>query len=444
MLQPRPYQQVAIERAYGSNLILADECGLGKTLVAIETIREIYKRVPRPTLIVCPKRVAIQWVEALVIQGIDTPNLDRTTLLGAAGAGLPELIRMEDIIITHYESLTYIGDALAAVHWGVVVYDEAHRLKNRKTKRWPYAQKIGALRKICLTGTPMEKLPSDMWTMLNWVAPDYYRSYWAFYGKYVNETRNYLGYRQAIGGKNLPQLAEEIKPYFLRRTKEEVAPDLPAKIEQEVHVEMTDEQADIYKQIKHAKDIEVNVIAPEWSGENITPLLITNVLAKITRLQQVASDPNLLGFTVKSAKIEWLEDYLEDNANEPIVVFTRFRDTAIELAKVFDGDLIVGGAAYTMTGEAFCTGKKRLLFGTIAAMGEGLNLQRAKTAIFLDQEWSQTKMQQAVDRVHRMNITEPKNIVYLTTLHTVDQLVMKALTQKWSETRLVMEYLNEQ
>jgi len=91
-------------------------------------------------------------------------------------------------------------------------------------------------------------------------------------------------------------------------------------------------------------------------------------------------------------------------------------------------------------GTDFTSCRKRLLVGTIAAMGEGLNLQGEKTVVFLDQEWSQTKMQQAVDRVHRVDIKEPKNIIYLVG-SPVDKLVLQALDRKWSDTKLVTEAL---
>ena len=85
-----------------------------------------------------------------------------------------------------------------------------------------------------------------------------------------------------------------------------------------------------------------------------------------------------------------------------------------------------------------------MIVGTIAAMGESLNLQRASTAIFIDQEWSTIQMAQAEDRLHRIDITEPKNIIYLIAENTVDRLVAKALEKKWSQITLVKEFLDEQ
>lgn len=281
----------------------------------------------------------------------------------------------------------------------------------------------------------MEKNPSDLWSVLHWLYPTQYTSYWNFFERYVETSVNYMGYQIIVGGKNLDQLAAEIGSFFFRRTKAEVAPQLPPKIMQRVEVRMDEQQAKIYKTIKASRDIEVDVGLSET-------MIIKNALAKIVRLQQVSSDPILLGFDLQSAKIEWVTDFVEDNPDETLVIFTKFRDTAIRLSRTLKADLIVGGQTHA-GGKDFISGKTNVLVGTIAAMGEGLNLQRARTAIFIDQEWSSVKMVQAVDRIHRIDDTQPKNIIYLHTGGTVDGLVLEALDKKWSDLDLAYKYLKE-
>ena len=172
-------------------------------------------------------------------------------------------------------------------------------------------------------------------------------------------------------------------------------------------------------------------------------LFIKNTLARIIRLQQVTNDPRLLGIEVPSAKYEWLEDWLRDNPNTPAVVLSQFRDTAIRLAKQFSGACVVGGSDLGAAAD-FINGGTRLLVGTIAAAGESLNLQRADVLIFVEQVWSATKMQQAVDRVHRINITSPKLIINLQCDHSIDLLVSLALKHKLTDAQVVYELLHNQ
>jgi SNF2 family DNA or RNA helicase len=191
---------------------------------------------------------------------------------------------------------------------------------------------------------------------------------------------------------------------------------------------MTPEQTLLYDQIKKSDDIIVDV-------EDQT-LLIQNVLTLITRLQQISTDPSLLGFGAGSGKLLWLEEFFDDHPNEHVVVFTRFRDVALSLARKYRAPHIVGGS----TSESFSEDTFQRLFGTIDAMGEGLNLQRATTAIFLDAHWSTTKMTQAYDRIHRLGISSPRN-VYLLNSCREDIIVYKAISKKWSVHDLVYQYL---
>jgi len=177
-------------------------------------------------------------------------------------------------------------------------------------------------------------------------------------------------------------------------------------------------------------------------------LLITNTLARITRLQQVLSDPSMapLNQHITSAKLEWVRNYVKDNPGIPMLVFSKFRAPVMRLAEELNGALHVGsgGAVQIRRGvEEFRRGKSDILCGTIDALGEGLDLGRASRAIFIDQHWSTRAMQQAYDRIHRITADEPKHIIVLHVPHTVDELVKHVLEDGWSIQQMVYRALKE-
>lgn len=425
-----PFQQVAVEVGMLRPLLLADECGLGKTITAIEIAKRRMNELEGPTLIIAPLRTREQWRQELAGQDpdrkcyiLDTSHLE---------------VRSNAYHITHYEAIRTLANLFDPIIWTTIIVDEAHRIKNRKALCTKAIKQLSARRRIALTGTPLEKTPADLWSLLNWLYPGYFNSYWRFHDRYVQTEPIFRGgamYRKDVGGKNLDELMNEIKYFMLQRTKKEVAPQLPEKIETVVPLRMSNEQLELYDTIATSSDIEVAI------GQSVSPLIITNVMSQIIKLQQVASWPGrLLDVPVPSCKLDWLDDFLDDNPEEPVVVFTVFRETAIGLAERYqDATLLIGGSDW-QNAEDFLQKRKRILIGTIATMSEGLNLQRARTAVFFDLHWSSIKMRQAIDRVHRIDIKEPKQIIYLIA-SPVDDLVFKAFTTKMELVDLVRKFL---
>ena len=492
-ITPHYYQTEGVEFLKSSPRLLADECGLGKTLQAILAVPHDQSN-PAPILVVCPKRAKEWWASQLEL--LAPP--DDTYFISLDGGKLP--IQPPEIayfvalnqpkgsrlwIIMHYEGVRINWESLSQIEWGCIILDEAHRIKNRQTQTAIKLKRIKASHKIALTATPMEQgNPADLWSILNWLDSASFHSYWNFFEYFVDFKPNYWGGYEVKGidPKHATELSELLSHYMLRRTKLDVAPELPPKIMQVIPLQLTDPQRKLYDEI--AKQTEIDLasftakspdadlsvndqpitddstslpaqrahprgragLGGQGGSEDVQPtdkqvtsLFIKNTLARIVRLQQVCNDPALLGVHgIPSSKIEWVEDWLRDNPTEIVVVMSQFRQTAINLAKKFDGACVVGGSPVSEA-TRFLDGSTRLLVGTIAAAGESLNLQRASTLIFIEQIWSTIKMQQAIDRIHRINIIEPKHIIMLDCYHTVDQLVAKALARKWSDAEMVYE-----
>jgi superfamily II DNA or RNA helicase len=353
-------------------------------------------------------------------------------------------------VLTHYEAMVKWQTLLAQTYFSVIIGDEIHRIKNRQTKRSKVIKTLRAYRKIGLSGTVYDRNPADIHSILQWLAPDFFTSYWRFFNTHVNselvvvkkEKRDTRGNvieaavtvqqvsKQPL--KDATNFARTLRPFMIQRKKEDVRSDLPAKIEQYIDLEMGKKQAQLYYTIKDAPDPVVTI------GEGVQTS-VSIILTRILREIQVTTDPSLLGLTdVPSVKLEWLHEWLADNPQESVIIFTRFRDTALKLHQQL-GDqfkLIVGG------NRAEITPQDRYIVGTISAMGEGLDVPHIDNAIFIDCEWSSILMQQAIDRIHRINIDNAKNIYYLRCINTADMLLHEALRNKWSTKELTEHYLN--
>jgi len=425
-LIPYGYQEEAIAFATSRRgCVIADECGLGKTLVAVETAKRVRKLSKWRCLVLCPPSLVAQWVKFISEQDDGGPLIYTPSRLPV------DYQALEGWIVNDYYALynPTVRERMQKVLWDLVILDEAHRIKNRQAKISRYCKKLNKVRSICLTATPMEAGAVDLWSLLNFLDRPSFPSFHAWTNKHLKVTKNYWGGFNYGNPKDEVAFGELVAPYILRRTKRDVASELPPRIDVPTRVDMLPAQLAIYNEIKTSDDILVDV-------EDQT-LLIQNVLTLITRLQQVSLDPSLLGFKAKSGKLLWLEEFLDDHPNERVVVFTRFRDVALDLSRKYRAPHIVGGD----TSPTFSEDTFDLLFGTIDAMGEGLNLQRASTAVFLEGHWSTTKMTQALDRIHRVNISEPK-IVYLLNSCKEDIIVYKAISKKWSKQEMVYQYLH--
>ena len=425
MVTLREYQLESVKRASVQNLLIADDCGLGKTVTSIEAAAANfpYKRHAFRILVVCPKKIREQWVDQIAMQ-----HPDHTIyIIGQSAVNLSDAWGW---FIIHYDVLDKAAYLVGPV-FDVVIADEAHRLRNRNNKWTKAIKRIVAGRYIALTATPMDKYPSEYWSILDFLQARGISRYHGFQAMYEDWDKR-GPFPKYKGTKNLEDLQHLLRGYVVRHTKAEVAPELPPHIIVPTNVAMSEPQTELFEKIDDADDIIVDM------GEELTPLIIANILAKLVRLQQMGTDPDILGYLARSGKLDWLEEFLDDHINQKVAIFTKFRHTADKLARLYDAAIAMGGRMERL--DEFRTGKLNVLVGTIAGMGEGLDLPMATYSVFVDMEWSTLKMQQAYDRIHRMNITEPK-ITYLLLSNRVDALIYKAVQDKWNEKELILAFL---
>jgi SNF2 family DNA or RNA helicase len=325
--------------------------------------------------------------------------------------------------------------------WDVIVADEAHKIKDKDAKRTVALKKLDhkmGLRKIAMSGTPMEKSPADLWSVLNWLEPKKFHAYWPFVDKYVATLPGFVG-RKMVGTKPeaLQELASELRPRMIRRSKAEAMPDMPPLIETVVPLYLEPNQRKAYLLVKEAKDLVIKFS----DVSDISEVIVAHELTRIIRMQQIASDPAELAVRGEGVKQLWVKEYVRDNPDEQLLVFSRFRNVAVRFAMELNAACIVGGKAPYKLDE-FLEGKVRVLCGTIGAMGTALDMPMARTSIFVDTEWSSISMTQATQRMHRAGITEAKHLIYLEAVGTVDKLIRYAVKYKWTDAELVYKFLN--
>lgn len=435
----RPYQRAGIHwltwliqnHLHG---ILADDMGLGKTVQTILAMRWAYEteKVERPSLIICPKSVIHFWERELerffpfrgnVYHG---PNRNKDVWhdLGAR------------IYITNYETVANDIEILRQVPFYFVVVDEASYIKNPRATRTKAIKALNAVHRIAITGTPIENRPSELWSIFDFLMRGYLGSYNSFLEKYEKPLL-----QGQVDEETADLLARKIRPFVLRRTKDQVAKDLPEKIEMEEWCELTDEQKFLYNQIQRrkVKDIREKLLA----GEEVD--VTTSVLPILTKLKQVCDHPAIINgdkhkLYGRSEKFDLVMKKLEKiiEQGETAVVFSHFLDMldifqiALEKKGIsfirIQGDTENRGALI----ERFNEGKARVALCSLRAAGHGITLTAANHVFHVDRWWNPAVEDQATDRVHRIGQDKTVYVYRILTKGTLEERICKLIEKKRS------------
>jgi hypothetical protein len=337
---------------------------------------------------------------------------------------------------------------LMKTHWDMILLDEAHRIKNHDAQWTHNIKKLKAQYRHIMTGTGFINNPAEVWSLLNFLYPDTYTSYWKFREKYCEE-ENYSGYRKIVGIKpeNESEFKELIRTVGVRRTMLECFPGIKEPIETIVPTELNPIQLKMYREIQ--QDLHT------LDAKGI-PLHSPNVLSMLNRLRQICVatpeikeeyyDPITETRMVKvkliepSSKLDALMELIEglewdSEERQQIVVFSNFKDP-LELLKVrLDkkhipylhlrsemNDL----ARYEMWHDTWPQKKHQVFLCTLAVGSESINLTSAHRAVFLDQSWSPKDNNQAIGRIYRPGQTGAAQIIYIRAENTVDMRILAA------------------
>jgi len=417
----RPYQLHGVAwlqylREHHLAGILADDMGLGKTAQALAhiLIEKQTGRLDKPALIVLPTSLVFNWqAEAQRM----APSLRVLALQGAQRAESFAQMAEVDIVLTTYPLLWRDLAVLEQQIFHLLILDEAQTVKNASSRAADAVRRLRARHRLCITGTPLENNLGELWAQFDFLMP-------GFLGDMRSFTRLWRKPIEVNGETLRAQLlARRVRPFILRRRKDEVASELPAKIEVIKHLQLQGQQRELYESVRVAADEQIRKILHRkgFSGSQIT------ILDALLKLRQVCCDPYLLKGsktpdTMERAKLEMLSDMLPSLVAEGrrILVFSQFTEMldliAVQLEKLALPFLsLTGKTPVAQRGAVVARFQNQaddnappIMLISLKAGGVGLNLTAADTVIHMDPWWNPAVEEQATSRAHR--IGQDKNV----------------------------------
>ncbi|WP_369724358.1 SNF2-related protein [Bradyrhizobium sp. LLZ17] len=423
----RPYQAQGVAwldllRESGLGGILADDMGLGKTvqILALIALEKARGHLANPVLVVAPTSLMTNWVaEAQKF----APELKVLVLHGADRKHKFPTIAEHDLVLTTYPLIARDREILPAREWHMAVLDEAQTVKNPDAATTRFLRETKAQHRFCLTGTPMENHLGELWSIMSFVNP-------GFLGDKAAFARQWRAPIEKRADKaRTAALAQRVKPFLLRRTKTEVATDLPAKSEIVETIALEGPQRDLYDSIRLTMSRKVReAIAKRGLAKSHIV-----VLEALLRMRQACCDPALLklndGVERPSAKLDRLIDMVGELLSEgrKIIIFSQFTSMLDLIRQRLD----TAGLRYSiLTGqtrdrktaiETFQDGAAEIFLVSLKAGGVGLNLTAADTVVIFDPWWNPAVEEQAIDRAYRIGQDKAVFVYRLVAAGTIEE-----------------------
>ena len=405
--QREGYNWLTILSRYGMGGILADDMGLGKTVQIIALIKADKEK--KPSLVVCPKSLVFNWISEFARFDGETA----VKQIYGTEAQRSEIIQAIDyhkkaVYVTSYDSLRNdIGKYTGEFNYGVL--DEAQFIKNVHALKTKSVKELQARHRFALTGTPIENSVADLWSIFDFILPGYFEELAAF------------------KSSDTADIAKKAAPFILRRVKEDVLDDLPAKYERILSADMSAGQRKLYDALR--MDARNRL---DGGGKAF------DLLPYLTRLRQVCVDPGMFvaDYRDGSGKIDTLRTLIPEylQTGHRILIFSQFVK-ALESVSSCLQEMDI--PAYFLTGatpakervdmmEAFNSGSGTDVFLiSLKAGGTGLNLTGADTVIHLDPWWNVAAENQASDRTHRIGQTRNVEVIKLIAENSIEQRVVE-------------------
>lgn len=405
---------------------LADDMGLGKTLQALAAI--LLRAAQGPTLVVAPLSVMSNWADEAARFA---PTL-QVKFFGDGSAGnrqeILDSLGPFYLLISSYGLLQVEGEKLAAINWQVVVLDEAQAIKNRLTKRAKAALSLRAEFRLITTGTPLENHLGELWALFNFINP-------GLLGTHQRFTDTFATPIERDKDRNrLKQLQRLIHPFILRRMKNDVLQELPAKTEITLQVEPSPEEAALYEAQRKNALLKLEAGSLE-SGAGEGPQHL-QILAEIMKLRRLCCNPSLVvpesGIASSKLKVfaSTLDSLLENR--HKALVFSQFIDHLTIIRNLLDEKNIPyqyldGSTTANQRKEriaAFQSGIGVVFLISLKAGGSGLNLTAADFVIHMDPWWNPAVEDQASDRAHRIGQERPVTVYRLVMKGTIEEQIV--------------------
>jgi superfamily II DNA or RNA helicase len=413
--------------------ILADDMGLGKTHQSMALMAHLRAAgVAEPFLVVCPTSVMSHWRDKLRSHA---PGL-RAVVHHGPGRDLGSAVADGGVVVTSYGVLRRDEEELAAVPWGLALYDEIQNLKNRATRGWRAAARVPATVRLGLTGTPIENSLTDLEVLFALVLPGYLGSARDFEERYGGD--------EPAGRERLEELRRLVSPFVLRRTKAAVLAELPEKIEDVRTARLSEDQVKLYREAVGSRGRD---LARRITG-GAEPVPYIHVFALLNLLKQICDHPALAlretdrpDALTRTASGKWelyrelLSECLDSGLS--VVVFSQYLGMIDLMAR----DLEERGVGFvTLTGSSRDRGaivdrfnrdpECRVFLGSLKAGGTGIDLVGGSVVIHYDRWWNAAREDQATDRVHRIGQHRAVQVFKLVTEGTLEEKIHAMIERK--------------
>ncbi|WP_345333211.1 DEAD/DEAH box helicase [Ferrimonas pelagia] len=433
----RDYQRRGLDwlgflHEYGFGGVLADDMGLGKTMQTLAHLLRLKAAgsLAQPALLICPTSLVGNWQREAASFA---PELRVLVLHGSQRHAQFDRIDDADLVITTYPLISRDIDQLEAWRFSLAILDEAQTIKTPTAKMTLAIKQLNAGQRLCLTGTPMENHLGELWSLFDFLMP-------GFLGTLAEFNKQYRHPIEKLGNHEARQrLMEKIRPFLLRRTKDQVATELPAKTEIIQRIALPNAQRTLYEAVRAMME------------QHIRELLASKGLAKsriefldaLLKLRQICCAPQLLKLeqaqaVKESAKLDFLMEQLPEMVEEGrrVLIFSQFT----QMLALIEQRLQSHGIDYSkLTGQtrkrqqaidAFQEGEVPVFLISLKAGGTGLNLTQADTVIHVDPWWNPAAEAQATDRAYRIGQDKPVFVYKLICEQTIEERVLEMQQRK--------------
>ncbi|MFC5047162.1 DEAD/DEAH box helicase [Aquimarina hainanensis] len=453
----RPYQEEGVKwliEHYNKKLgaCLADDMGLGKTLQTIAVLTFIKEQlIPEENsvqkiqfdlfsspleiktylkaLIVLPSSLVFNWAQEIIKFA---PHLNCVKYTGADRKKITPYVESYDIVLSTYTTISKDIEQLKKFQFNYLIIDESQQIKNKESKLFSAINSIQTINKISLSGTPIENSLADLWSQMEFINPGILGSYSFF----KNHFRIPIEKHQDT--EKIEELKELINPFILRRTKEQVAKDLPEVSEQIIYTEMLPLQEKQYESEKSAaRNLLLGIDNPSTNK--------IHIINTLTKLRQLANHPALISPETEeiSGKFTDVTNYLMTlvKANKKVLVFSSF----VSHLDIYTSWCSQNQISYcVLTGQTKSSDREQIVntfqeddhlsifFISLKAGGVGLNLTKASYVVLLDPWWNPFIEKQAIARAHRIGQTKNVTVSRFITKNTIEEKIIQLQNKKKS------------
>lgn len=433
----RSYQQEGFEwlaflHAHGLGGVLADDMGLGKTLQTLALVAHVRAQEdaadepvsrPAPFLVVAPTSVVGNWVAEArrFTPGLTVAVVSETR--SRRGIDLSEVVAGADVVVTSYALFRLGFEEYDRLPWAGLILDEAQFVKNHQSIAYQCARRLDAPFKLAITGTPLENNLMELWALVSVVSPGLFphpRRFAEYYQRPIEKNGNV---------ERLAKLRDRIRPFMLRRAKEDVAKDLPPKQEQVVDVVLNPRHRKVYDRYLQRERTNVLGLVGALEEHRFA------VFRSLSVLRQASLDPALVDAEhahIPATKLDVLFEMLDDIVAEghSVLVFSQFTQFLKSVrerldTRGLDHSYLDGSTRRRAeTIERFTSGETKVFLISLKAGGFGLNLTAADYCFLLDPWWNPAAEAQAVDRAHRIGQDRKVMVYRLVAQDTIEEKVM--------------------